>query len=85
MPQITAAPTAASPGEFHNVLIDAVQRIENSQEAAANIIQSFLSGQTQELHTVTLAVERADLELELGLQVRNKLVQGYQQLMQMQI
>jgi len=48
-------------------------------------VQKFLTGQNEELHTAALAVQKATIEFDLGLQVRNKVVDAYQQVMQMQM
>jgi flagellar hook-basal body complex protein FliE len=45
----------------------------------------LLSGQPEELHSVVLNVQRAQLEFELFLEVRNKVVQAYQEIMRMQV
>jgi flagellar hook-basal body complex protein FliE len=48
-------------------------------------VEGFLSGDGQELHSAVLAVQRADLAFELGLQVRNKVVSAYQEIMRLQM
>jgi flagellar hook-basal body complex protein FliE len=44
-----------------------------------------LSGGDEELHSVALAAQRADLQFNLFLQVRNKAVSAYQEVMRMQV
>jgi flagellar hook-basal body complex protein FliE len=48
-------------------------------------VQKFLSGDTDELHTTILATQKAELAFQLGLQVRNKVVDAYQEIMKMQM
>ncbi len=79
-----AAP-AAQPGQFESMLQGAIQAIEKPQADAKNAINAFLSGAGDEVHSVALAVQRADLAFDLGLQVRNKVVSAYQEVMRMQI
>ena len=52
-----------------------------AQQAAAN----FLNGGNEELHSVALAAQRSSLEFDMFLQVRNKVVSAYQEVMRMQL
>jgi flagellar hook-basal body complex protein FliE len=72
-------------GEFRGVLEGTIQKIEQTRNQAAQAVEGFLSGDSQELHTAILATQRADLAFELGLQVRNKVVSAYQEIMRMQM
>jgi flagellar hook-basal body complex protein FliE len=74
-----------TPGEFRGVLEGTIQKIEQTRNQAAQAVEGFLSGDSQELHTAILATQRADLAFELGLQVRNKVVSAYQEIMRMQM
>ncbi|HVP48474.1 MAG TPA: flagellar hook-basal body complex protein FliE [Bryobacteraceae bacterium] len=74
-----------APGEFRGVLEGAINSVEQQGNLAAQSVERFLSGDGEELHTAMMATQRADLAFELGLQVRNKVVQAYQQIMQMQM
>jgi len=42
-------------------------------------------GETSNIHDVLLSIEKAKLSFELGLQVRNRLLEGYQEIMRMQV
>ena len=86
MPSITpAAGTAKSSGEFQNILASAIDNIQTLQTNAADAAQNFISGANEELHTTVLATQKADLAFQLGLQVRNKVVDAYQEIMKMQM
>ena len=76
---------AGKPGEFGKVLEAALGQIQNSRNEATSAVQQFLSGETEELHSTVLAAQRAELAFELGLQVRNKILQAYQEVMRMQM
>lgn len=78
----TARPTG--PG-FQEMLESAVSQVERSRGEAAHAVEQFLSGEGGELHTALLAVQKAELTLELFLEARNKILQGYQEIMRMQI
>jgi flagellar hook-basal body complex protein FliE len=70
---------------FASVFADAVQKVESYQSTAASSVNKFLSGEDVELHTVALQSQQADLSFQLFMQVRNKIVAAYQQVMGMQV
>ncbi len=59
--------------------------MQTVQSDASKTVQKFVTGESEELHSVALGVQRAELEFELFLQVRNKVVQAYQEIMRMQM
>jgi flagellar hook-basal body complex protein FliE len=70
---------------FQSVLTDAISKVEGFQNDATNSVNKFLSGEGEELHKVALATQQADLSFQLFMQVRNKVVTAYNQVMQMQV
>jgi flagellar hook-basal body complex protein FliE len=92
---VSAPPTALPPlapapapggagGGFGAVLANAIQGVEAMRHQSVQAVEKFLSGEGEELHTTVLATQRAELAFELFLQVRNKVVQAYQEIMRMQ-
>ncbi len=79
------AESTGKPGQFHSIFKSAVQAVEADRTAANQTVQAFLSGEGGELHSTVLAAQKAELSLELFLQVRNKVVQAYQEIMRSQI
>jgi flagellar hook-basal body complex protein FliE len=73
------------PGEFSSVMESAIQGVDKSRAQANQQIQSLLNGDGAELHTTALSVQKAEMAFELGLQIRNKVVSAYQEVMKMQI
>jgi len=70
---------------FASVLEGAIQSVEQPGQKADKAIQNFLNGDGEELHNVALTVQQASLAFDLGLQVRNKVVSAYQEVMRMQM
>jgi flagellar hook-basal body complex protein FliE len=70
---------------FSTVLGDAIHRVEAFQQDASRKVENFLSGENEDLHTAAMSVQRAELVFELFQQVRNKVVQAYQEVMRMQV
>jgi flagellar hook-basal body complex protein FliE len=76
----------ASPsGAFQSVFSDALSKVEQFQQNAHASVERFLSGEDEEIHHVALEIEKADLSFQLFLQVRNKIVDAYQEVMKMQV
>lgn len=81
------APSAPSskPGEFQGILESTIQNLQAIGQNAASATERFLKGENEELHNVVLSAQKAEMAFELGLQVRNKVVQAYQEIMRMQM
>ena len=71
--------------KFQDALSEAVQRVEQFRQDANLEVERFLSGEGEDLHRVALQTQQAELAFEMFLQVRNKVVQAYQEVMRMQI
>lgn len=91
IPSMPSVGSITSPGSttggsaFQSVLGQAISKVESFQNDANNSVNKFLSGEGEELHKVALATQQADLSLQLFMQVRNKVVTAYNQVMQMQV
>src|SRR5713101_5292080 len=72
-------------GAFQSLLTDAISRVEGVQQESKATIGKFLSGEGEEVHQVALAAQQAEMTFDLFLQVRNKVVQAYQEVMRMQL
>lgn len=83
VPVASAAPASAAPGAFQEVFANAVQGVEAIGQNASASVERFLSGEGEELHSTILATQRAELSFDLFLQVRNKVVSAYQEIMRM--
>ncbi|HIE13481.1 MAG TPA: flagellar hook-basal body complex protein FliE [Desulfotomaculum sp.] len=74
-----------STAAFGEVLNRMVNEVNAAQVRANEAVKGFLTGEVQDLHEVIIAGEEARLMLELTVQVRNKLVEAYQEISRMQI
>src|SRR5580765_5207073 len=79
-----AAPSTAG-SEFSSILQGAIDQVEGASNNANQSVQQFLSGDGEDLHSTVLAVQRASLEFDMLMQVRNKVVSAYQEIMRMQM
>jgi flagellar hook-basal body complex protein FliE len=85
MPNSAGSAASSGSGSFQSVLESSISNLQSLQNNAGAAAQKFMSGENEELHTVALAGQQAELAFELGLQVRNKIVSAYQEVMKMQL
>lgn len=91
VPAITPAakpeePTVASSArDFGQFLAEALQNVELAQQDAAGAAQRLASGEIRDVSEVTIASEKASLALQLTVQVRNKILEAYQEVMRMPV
>ena len=70
---------------FGEVLKDSIAQVNSLQHEADAAIQSLATGGTATLHDTMLAVQKAELSFRLMMQVRNKIVEAYQEVLRMQV
>jgi len=75
----------SKPGEFQQLLEGTIQNLQSIQSDANTVVEKFLTGESEELHSTALAVQKAEIAFDLGLQIRNKVVSAYQEIMRMQM
>ena len=77
--------SAAQGGDFQNVLGSFVGEVSSKQAAAGDAVSGLLAGKNTSLHQVMISMEEASLSFQMMVEVRNKLLDSYQELMRMQI
>jgi flagellar hook-basal body complex protein FliE len=82
-PAPAGAPRGAA--SFGSILADSIARVEGLRAGAGEAVGRLLAGEGEDVHTAALQAQRAELGFELFLQVRNKVVQAYQEVMRMQM
>jgi flagellar hook-basal body complex protein FliE len=79
-----SVPTGKS--SFGDVLKEAISEVNNLSNAADAAIQKQLaSGETTDLHSTMIALEKAEVSFQLMMQIRNKILQAYEEIMRMSI
>ncbi len=84
-PEGPAAGSSVGGKEFGELFNDAIGAVEKYRVNAEDSANRFMNGETEEIHQVILAGQRAEIAFETFLQVRNKAVQAYQEVMRMQM
>lgn len=81
---LPSAGGADSGGDFSGVLTNALNQVDQLNTGAQQQIGSLLQGGNTDLSSVMIAVEKADVAFQLMMQVRNKIVNAYQDVEKMQ-
>lgn len=79
----TVAPQQGS--DFGSMLMDAIHEVNGSQAEARGLQNAMMAGQPVELHDVMIAMEKAGTSMALTMQIRNKLLEAYQEISRMQV
>ena len=77
-------PRASGGSEFMGSLRSAIDDLENVHAQAEQKVSDLLEGNGVDVHSAMIAVEKAELSFQLMMQVRNKIVQAYQEISRMQ-
>ncbi len=70
---------------FEDTLNGFVSNVNNLQNSANDAIDKMAAGQTADVHEVMVAMEKAKVSFDMLLQIRNKMLDAYKQIMQMQM
>lgn len=82
---VTGGTTKAGGDGFGSLIKDAVESIDSTQKSAEQEISKAVTGESPDLHRTIIALQTADLKFQLGLQVRNKLVGAFDEIMRMPV
>ena len=83
---VEAQSTPAGGTDFAQVLQNSIAQVSQTQQQAEVMAANFAAGKgTENLHEVMIALQTANLSFQEMIQVRNKLVSAYQDVMNMQV
>lgn len=84
-PRTHAINPGAVGADFATMVGDGVARADASLKTADSQLRALAAGQDIPLHDVMISMEQARMDLMLIAEVRNRIVEGYQELMRMQL
>ncbi|THB72599.1 MAG: flagellar hook-basal body complex protein FliE [Desulfobulbaceae bacterium] len=70
---------------FSEMVKNSFKQVNDSLNEGDNAIKALHTGEAQNLHEVMIAVEQADISLRMFVQMRNKALQAYEEIMRLQI
>jgi flagellar hook-basal body complex protein FliE len=71
--------------KFADFLAEAVTNVSDAEKAAEDIGTAFALGEPVEVHEVMLAMSKADLTMRMFIELRNKVIEAYQEIMRMPV
>ena len=81
----SAGTSSSKQKSFADTLNDAINNVNQLHKASDKGIQNLATGRTDNIAEVMIASEKADIALKLMVQVRNKIIDAYQEVMKMQV
>ena len=70
---------------FGQIFKDALKEVSTAQNESDKMTNQLVTGEVQDVHEVMIASQKASLSLQMTMQVRNKVVEAYQEVMRMQV
>jgi len=70
---------------FKSLLNDKLNEVNQLQVDSENTTEDFINGKDVDIHQVMLSAEEAKMSIETAVQVRNKIVEAYQEINRMQL
>ena len=83
--QPKTAPAQQMGDKFGAMLKTSIAEVNQAQISADRAAEQIAAGETKNLHGAMIKLEEADISLRLMVQVRNKAVEAYQEIMRMQV
>jgi len=77
-------PSSAGGTGFGATLKSAINQVNDLSNSSDQKVTELLQGDRQDIHNVMIAVEKADVAFQLMMQVRNKIVNAYQEVSKLQ-
>ncbi len=71
--------------DFSSILNDALNKVNDLQLESDKVTNSFINGETDNIHSVMITGSKANLALQMTIQVRNKVMDAYNEIMNMQV
>ncbi len=85
MPSAMPGAQPATSNNFSSLLGNLVSDVNAQQQNAASQVSALQAGQNVPLHQAVVSMEEASVSFQLLVEVRNKLLESYQEVMRMQI
>ncbi len=77
--------TSSTQKSFADTLNEAISNVNQLQKSSDKAMQDLATGRTDNVAEVMITAEKADIALKLMVQVRNKIIDAYQEIMKMQV
>lgn len=85
LPRLEPASNSPAAGVFGEIFTQGLNQVNRSLVATQTDLQRLATGEARDLHQVMIKLEESRLSFQLMMQVRNRLLEAYQDVMKMQI
>lgn len=72
-------------GSFSEIIRESIKKVMDIEKEASAEAEKLIKNETPDLHNVMIAIEKADLTFQLMMQLRNKIISAYEEIMRMQV
>ncbi len=77
--------TTKSTADFGDVLKETLEEVNDLQKAGQKAMSDIATGQVKDLHQAAIAIDKAELSMKMMLEVRNKAINAYKEILRTQI
>lgn len=70
---------------FSEILKDTIGEVNDLQKQSDEEIMRFVSGENTDVHSAMLAMQKADISFQTMMQIRNKILDAYKEIMRTQV
>jgi len=82
--QMMEKPSAQQEVSFGKMLGEAVQQVQQTETDANAAVQKYVNGEEIDVHNVMILLEKANLNLRMAMQIRNKVIAAYEEIKRLQ-
>ncbi len=83
--QISQGPAGVASADFHDLLLDGIERLEGLTDRADGLAVQAATGDLENIHDYTIAASEASVATQLTTSLRNKAVEAFTEIMRMQV
>ena len=77
--------TDKSTTSFSEVLKDSINKVGELQKEASEQTEKLVKAEGHDIHNTMISVEKADMSFQLMMQIRNKIISAYEEIMRIQV
>jgi flagellar hook-basal body complex protein FliE len=75
----------SSPVDFSKALVESLKEVDADVKRADALVEDVVAGKVKDFHEVAAALKQSELSLKFALEVRNKLIDSYREVMRMSV
>lgn len=72
-------------GDFKKFLLDSINKLDTYEKKANELGVKLAAGEIDNIHEVMIASQKAEIALQFGIEVKNKVMDAYKEIMRMQV